>query len=164
MQKKTIPVLSLALLSLVGCLLPLSSKGGYGVDIPVLIKFIPFSQMSMVAPMLYVIGVTYLIIVLFEISGRLRNAIPWYLVISVAGLAVTGISIVEAISHIELFGKTCSSVPQLNSATGSTGPGSGAYLLLFTYLATMLICLFDPAKKTNTPYKISGNSDRLKQH
>ncbi|VAW66547.1 hypothetical protein MNBD_GAMMA09-1757, partial [hydrothermal vent metagenome] len=117
MQKKTILNLLLALLSLVGCILPLSSKGGYGVNIPVLIDFIPFSQMSMVAPLLYLIGSGYLLIALFDMSGRLHNAVSWYLVISVSGLAVTGISIVEAISHIELFGNMCSSIPQLNNAT-----------------------------------------------
>ncbi len=161
MQKKTILNLLLALLSLVGCILPLSSKGGYGVDIPVLIDFIPFSQMSMVSPLLYLIGSGYLLITLFDMSGRLHNAASWYLVINVSGLAVTGISIVEAISHIELFGNMCSSIPQLNNATGSTGPGSGAYLLLFVYFFGMLTSLFNPTKKIDKPY---DDSNYLKHH
>jgi len=147
MLKTSLLTLSFALLSLVGCFLPLSSKGGYGVDIQVLIDFIPFSQVSVVAPLLYFISGSYFVVALLDFNGRLRDAIPWYLVISVMGLSITAISTIEAISHIELFGNICTSVPQLSTASGPTGPSIGAYLLLFSYFCGLLISLSVTVKK-----------------
>lgn len=122
-------------------LMPLAARGGQGVDIQVLIDFIPYSRISMLAVLLYPLGVVFVLLSVLDLMGKTRDAALWYMLICGSGLIVTGISIVEAISHIALFGAICSSVPGLSSATGPTMPAIGGYLLLVAYLGGIYIGL-----------------------
>ncbi len=139
--KRALIALPLGITALAGTLLPLATKGGPGVGIPVLLEFSRVSWLSTLSPLLYLLGAAFLILALMDIRGGGRDLSVWYLLLGVAGLAVTGISVMEAISHIALFGSTCTAVAGLRTATGPTGPGLGAWLLLFAYLCGVLLSL-----------------------
>ena len=133
--------------------MPLAAKGGRGVDIQVLIDFIPFSRTSMVAVLLYPIGLFFLLFAVLDLMQKLKDAALWYMLICGLGLVVTGISIVEAISHIALFGALCSSVPGLSTASGPTMPAIGGYLLLIAYLGGIFIGLISNSTNHSSLHK-----------
>jgi len=149
-QLRTISNL-LAPISLLATLLPLAQKGGVGVGIPTLIEFMRVSPVSIVGPALYLLGLAWCLLALAFRQRAFAGQGTFLLILSSCGIVASVLGINEALSHIDLFGGICRSVPALNTAIGPATPAIGGYLLLGIYLLGFLLGMKSSSSTSDTP-------------
>jgi len=118
--------------------LSFAQKGGVGVGAPTLIEFIPVSPLSRIVYLLY--GLPLAGAVLLSVAPPDKRQASGLLLLGMAclGVVATVLSITEAMSHIDLFGKACRSVPALRTAIGSSQPALGGMLGVVAYGALVV--------------------------
>ena len=107
-----------------------------GVGLSTLFEFMVISPLSGAGYLLYAIPV---LMFLCLVTPLCRQPVPFgyaVLILGVMGVIATALSVSEAMSHIDLFGEACRSVPALRTAIGSSHPAVGALVGILAYGAS----------------------------
>ena len=141
MKKINVIVLVCAVLTLLGSLLPLATKGGIYIDL---------SHMSGLVYLLFVLPVYLLVVSIIALNGKISSLKSWYLPATITGLMLTLIACYAGLQQLESIAQFSNGIAaSVVDVQGESLPGVGAIILAFGYLASSIAAFFN--KSSNLP-------------